>query len=697
MEETKNEPTSSTAEITAQPTTAQREAQQSDDFDWESKKLVTRKYSEEERKRWEELYGESFVTVHDNEIVKGTVVSISDSDVVLNIGFKSDGMVPLSEFRDMENLKVGDVVEVMVVEKENVKGQLILSRKNAKLERAWERIVEAHNNGEVVTGLITSKTKGGLIVDLFGMETFLPGSQIDIKPITDYDQFLNKLMEFKVVKINPQIKNAVVSHKALIESDLEQQRMQIISRLERGQVLEGTVKNITDFGAFIDLGGVDGLLYITDISWGRISHPSEVLQLNQKINVVVLDFDDEKKRISLGRKQLEPHPWDTLSDEYRVGVKVKGKIVNIEDYGAFLEVVPGVEGLIHVSEISWSNTPINAKEHFKLGDEVEALIIHLDRAERKMSLSIKQLTPDPWADIEKKYPVGTRLTGKVRSIVNHGVFVTLEEGITGYVHISDLSWLKRIQHPNEVTKVGEDLEVVVLEINKEERKITLGHKQIEEDPWDTFETIFPVGSEHQATVIKKEDKWATVLLPYGMEAVCPIKHLKKSNGKLAEVDETLTFKVIEFERAQRRITVSHLRYWQDLKEAEKQAQKEKQRDERKQQRQELKKLSSKVEKSTLGELSALKEIKFKIETSGKAQKETKESKKDQGAKEALETEQSKDKKKTEPPAMEASAGAAGPSAENPPAADTTPTSEHSDQTSEAPPPSAEEQQPPPQQ
>lgn len=620
MEENKTEPNiSGLAEHQAAAPAAEAPgtANSNDDFDWESKKHIGRKYSPEEREKLEQLYGQSFVTVNDNEIVKGTVVSISDTDVVLNIGFKSDGMVPLSEFRDMEGLKVGDVVEVMVVEKENAKGQLVLSRKSAKLERAWERIVHAFNSGEVVTGLVTNKTKGGLIVDLFGLETFLPGSQIDIKPITDYDQFLNKLMEFKVVKINPHIKNAVVSHKALIEGDLEQQRMQIISKLERGQVLEGTVKNITDFGAFIDLGGVDGLLYITDISWGRINRPNEVLQLNQKINVVVLDFDDEKKRISLGRKQLEPHPWDNLSPEFQPGVKVKGKIVNIEDYGAFLEVVPGIEGLIHVSEISWSNSLINVKDHFKIGDEVEALIIHLDRAERKMSLSLKQLTPDPWADIENKYPPGTRLTGKVRNITNHGVFVTLEEGITGYVHISDLSWLKRIQHPSEVTKVDSDLEVVVLEINKEERRILLGHKQIEEDPWDTFETIFPVGSEHQATVIKKDDKMATVLLPYGMEAICTIKHLKKANGKTADVDETLPFKVIEFERAQRRIVVSHLRYWQDQKELEKQTQKDKDRDSRKQQRQELKKISNKVEKSTLGELTALQELKSRIEKSAK--------------------------------------------------------------------------------
>ncbi|HYV94974.1 MAG TPA: 30S ribosomal protein S1 [Chitinophagales bacterium] len=594
-----------------------------DDFDWDVSKRNVRKYTSEERSQLEELYSKTFVTVNNQEIIKGTVVSLTNTDVVLNVGFKSDGLVPLSEFRDMPDLKVGEEVEVMVMDKENPKGQLILSRKSAKMERAWERIVAANQSGEVVTGLVTNKTKGGLIVDLFGLETFLPGSQIDVKPITDYDQYVGKMMEFKVVKINPAIKNAVVSHKALIEGDLEEQRMQIISKLEKGQVLEGTIKNITDFGAFIDLGGVDGLLYITDISWGRISHPTDVLKLNQKLNVVVLDFDDEKRRISLGLKQLTPHPWDVLDETLAAGSKVKGKVVNIEDYGAFLEIQPGVEGLIHVSEISWSNAPINAKEYFKLGDEYEAMVVTIDRAERKMSLSLKQLTKDPWSDIETKYPVGSKHKGTVRNINNYGVVVELEDGITGFAHISDLSWVKRIHHPNEITKIGNDLDIVILDINKEERKLSLGHKQVEEDPWDTFETVFPVGSEHQATISKKDDKGAIVLLPYGLEAYAPGKHLRKENGKNAEADETLSFKVIEFDRNTKKIVVSHTRTWEEKVEKEKEVVKDKKRDERKGQREELQKISRKIEKSTLGDLGVLSELKSKFEKgSEEAQDET---------------------------------------------------------------------------
>ena len=584
-----------------------------DDFDWNVSKRNVKTYTQEERNQLEKEYSGTFVTINDNEILKGTVVSMTPTDVVLNVGFKSDGLVPLSEFRDMPDLKVGEEVEVLVVEKENIKGQLILSRKSAKLERAWERIVNSYKTGDIVTGTVTSKTKGGLIVDLFGLETFLPGSQIDVKPITDYDAYVGKMMEFKVVKINEMIKNAVVSHKALIEGDLENQRQEIISKLEKGQILEGTIKNITDFGAFIDLGGLDGLLYITDISWGRINHPSEVLKLNQKLQVVVLDYDEGKKRISLGLKQLTPQPWDILDAAITVGSKVKGKIVNIEDYGAFLEIQPGVEGLIHVSEISWSNTPINSKEYFKLGDEYEAIVVTMDRAERKMSLSLKQLTKDPWSDIEQKYPVGTKTKGVVKNVSSYGVFVELEDGITGFVHISDLSWVKRIHHPNEVTRVGNELEVVVLDINKEERKLSLGHKQVEEDPWDTFETVFPVGSEHQATIIKKDDKGAVVLLPYGLEAFAPAKHLKKENGKPVEMDETLTFKVLEFDRSNKKIIVSHAKVWEDRLEKEKEVVREKKQVERKDQRTELKNINRKVEKSTLGDLGVLSELKSKIE------------------------------------------------------------------------------------
>src|SRR6186713_1926152 len=459
-----------TAPVEAAPPSAH------DDFDWSVDKRNVTSYTKEEKEKYEKVYDSTFVQINDNELIKGIVVGITKTDVVLNIGFKSDGLVSLNEFRDLQNLKVGDEVEVMVIEKEDREGHLNLSRKQARITRAWERIVEIHKTGEIVTGTVTSKTKGGLIVDVFGMETFLPGSQIDVKPVTDYDQFVGKTMEFKVVKINEAIKNAVVSHKALIESDIEAQRAEM-SKLEKGQVLEGTVKNITDFGAFMDLGGLDGLLYITDISWGRINHPTEVLKLDQKIKVVVLDFDDEKKRISLGLKQLTPHPWDVLPENIREGEVVKGKVVNIEDYGAFLEILPGVEGLVHVSEISWASTPINAKEFFKLGEEYEAVVVTLSKDERKMSLSIKQLTEDPWATIETKFPLESRHKGIVKNITPYGVFVELETGIGGMIHISDLSWIKRFNHPSEYTKVGNEIEVVILNIDKDGRKLQLGHKQ----------------------------------------------------------------------------------------------------------------------------------------------------------------------------------------------------------------------------
>ncbi|HEY0750000.1 MAG TPA: 30S ribosomal protein S1, partial [Chitinophagaceae bacterium] len=480
------EATTATSNVPVQEPVAETVAAH-DDFDWSIDKRNVSSYTKEEKEKYDKVYEGTFVQLQDGEMILGTVVGITKTDVVLNIGFKSDGLVSLNEFRDLQGLKVGDEVEVMVVEKEDRDGNLNLSRKQARITRAWERIVEVHKTGEVVTGTVTSKTKGGLIVDVFGMETFLPGSQIDVKPVTDYDQFVGKTMEFKVVKINEAIKNAVVSHKALIESDIEAQRAQIIGKLEKGQVLEGTVKNITDFGAFMDLGGLDGLLYITDISWGRINHPGEVLNLDQKINVVVLDFDDEKKRISLGLKQLTPHPWDVLPETIKEGEVVKGKVVNIEDYGAFLEILPGVEGLVHVSEITWANTPINAKEFFKLGDEHEAKIVTLDKDNRKMSLSIKQLATDPWSDIETKFPEGSRHTGAVKNITPYGVFVELTSGIGGMIHISDLSWLKRFNHPSEYTKVGENIDVIILGIDKENRKLQLGHKQLEEDPWNSLQ------------------------------------------------------------------------------------------------------------------------------------------------------------------------------------------------------------------
>jgi len=511
-----------------------------------------------------------------------------------------------------------------VEQQEDARGQLVLSRRKAKLLRAWERIVDSYENGTVIKGTVISKTKGGLIVDAGGLETFLPGSQIDIKPIIDYDSYVGKTMEFKVVKINEQIKNAVVSHKALIESDLAEQREQIIAGLEKGQVLEGLVKNITDFGAFLDLGGVDGLLYITDISWGRINHPSEVLQLNQKINVVVLDFDENKKRISLGLKQLQPHPWEVLDEEIKEGSVVKGKIVNIEDYGAFLEIQPGVEGLIHVSEVTWSNQPVNAREFFTLGQEHEAKVVTIDREERKMSLSLKQLQKDPWSDIEERYPLESRHSGEVKNLTPYGVFVELEDGIGGMVHISDLSWTKRFNHPSEFTKVGETIEIVILDIDKESRKLSLGHKQIEENPWDTFESVFPVGSYHEATILRRDDRGAIVQLPYGLEAYAPINHIRKEDGNLAEVDESLTVKVIEFNRDDKRILVSHKRYLEDIRrEADEQVKREKTK-ERKQTRAAVKKQQDNVERSTLGDLAELSQIKEQLDTGEGEEQEKKD-------------------------------------------------------------------------
>ncbi|MCX8019896.1 MAG: 30S ribosomal protein S1 [Chitinophagaceae bacterium] len=584
-----------------------------DDFDWTIDKRNVITYSDEEKEKYSKVYEDTFVQFNEGELVMGKVVGITKTDVVLNIGFKSDGLVPLNEFRDMPNLAVGDEVEVMLVEKEDRNGHLNLSRKQARITRAWEKIVEVYKSGEVVTGTVTSKTKGGLIVDVFGMETFLPGSQIDVKPVTDYDQFVGKTMEFKVVKINEAIKNAVVSHKALIESDIEAQRAEIISKLEKGQVLEGTVKNITDFGAFMDLGGVDGLLYITDISWGRISHPSEVLKMDQKLNVVVLDFDDEKKRISLGLKQLTPHPWDILDESIKEGAVVKGKVVNIEDYGAFLEIRPGVEGLVHVSEITWSHAPINAKEFFKLGDEHEAKIVTLDRENRKMSLSIKRLSPDPWSDIENKFSEGSRHTGVVKNITNYGVFVELSPGIGGMIHISDLSWLKRFNHPSEYTKVGNSIDVIILGIDKENRKLQLGHKQLEEDPWNALQDTFAVGTIHEGIVLRKEDKGAIIQLPYGLEGFAPNRHLIKEDGKSVGIEEAEKFMVIEFDRNEKRIVVSHTKIWEQSKAEGAEAAKKEARAEAESTRKALKNVQNKVEKPKLGDLEVLADIKKKLE------------------------------------------------------------------------------------
>ena len=533
---------------------------------------------------------------------------------MVNIGYKSDGIIPMNEFRYNPDIKVGDVVEVFIENQEDKKGQLILSHRKARAARSWDRVNAALENDEIIKGFIKCRTKGGMIVDVFGIEAFLPGSQIDVKPIRDYDIFVGKTMEFKVVKINPEFRNVVVSHKALIEAELEQQKREIIAKLEKGQVLEGTVKNITSYGVFIDLGGVDGLIHITDLSWGRVSHPEEVVQLDQKLNVVILDFDDEKKRIALGLKQLQPHPWDALASEIKVGDKVKGKVVVMADYGAFVEVAPGVEGLIHVSEMSWSQHLRSAQDFMKVGDEVEAVVLTLDREERKMSLGIKQLKQDPWEDIEIKYPVGSKHTAKVRNFTNFGVFVEIEEGVDGLIHISDLSWTKKVKHPSEFTQIGADIEVVVLEIDKDNRRLSLGHKQLEENPWDVFETVFTVGSVHPGTIVELLDKGAVVQLPYGVEGFATPKHLVKEDGSQAKVDEKLDFKVIEFNKDSKRIILSHSRIFEDEAKAEKAEARKAKRAPRKQE--EAPVLSTPVEKTTLGDIEALAALKEKL--SGKA-------------------------------------------------------------------------------
>lgn len=589
-----------------------------DDFDWSVSNRNTVHYTKEEAAQYEIQYTKSLQSITENEVVKGKIHAISESDVILDINFKSDGLIPLSEFRGDGEINVGDMVDVYVEQQEDERGQLVLSRRKAKLLKTWESLVDSYENGTIIKGTVISKTKGGLIVDAGGLETFLPGSQIDIKPIIDYDSYVGKTMEFKVVKINEKIKNAVVSHKALIESDLAEQREHIISSLEKGQVLEGVVKNLTDFGAFMDLGGVDGLLYITDISWGRINHPNEVLELNQKINVVVLDFDENKKRISLGLKQLQSHPWDVLGDEIAEGTTVKGKIVNIEDYGAFLEITPGVEGLIHVSEVTWSNQPINARDYFTLGQMHEAKIVTIDREERKMSLSLKQLTKDPWSDIEERFPLNSRHTGEVKNLTPYGVFVELEDGIGGMVHISDLSWTKRFSHPSEFTKVGNDIEVVILDIDQNSRKLSLGHKQIEENPWDTFQNVFPVGSYHEATLVRRDDKGGTVQMPYGLEAFAPIKHLRKEDGSTANVDETMTFKVIEFNRDDKRILVSHSRYVDDIRREADDVVKQEKVQERKQTQKVVREQQGRMERTTLGDMDVFSQLKQQLSSDAPA-------------------------------------------------------------------------------
>ncbi len=577
-----------------------------EDFDWEAfEKGDTQ--GEKSREELEKTYDKSMGSFKDHEVTEGTVISINKREVVVNIGAKSDGIIPYNEFRYNPDLKVGDTVEVYVESQEDRKGQLVLSHKKARASKSWERVNQALANDEVIKGYIKCRTKGGMIVDVFGIEAFLPGSQIDVKPIRDYDVFVGKTMEFKVVKINQEFKSVVVSHKALIEAELEQQRKEIISHLEKGQVLEGTVKNITPYGVFIDLGGVDGLIHITDLSWGRVNNPADIVQPDQKLNVVILDFDEEKKRIALGLKQLQPHPWDKLDPNLKVGDRVKGKVVVMTDYGAFVEIAPGVEGLIHVSEMSWSQHLRSAQDFMKVGDEVEAQILTLDREERKMSLGIKQLKPDPWENIEEKYPVGSKHTAKVRNFTNFGVFVELEEGVDGLIHISDLSWTKKIKHPSEFTQIGADIDVMVLEIDKENRRLSLSHKQLEENPWDVFETIFKVGSIHEGTITEMLDKGAVISLPYGVEGFATPKHLVKEDGTQAKKDEKLPFKVIEFNKDAKRIILSHSRIFED-----------KQKDENRKahkgnKREEEPMINNTIEKTTLGDISQLAELKAKLE------------------------------------------------------------------------------------
>ena len=563
-------------------------------------------------------YAETLSKVGEKEVVEGTVISMNKREVVVNIGYKSDGIISLNEFRYNPELKVGDKVEVYVETQEDKKGQLTLSHKQARALRSWDRVNEALEKDEIIKGFVKCRTKGGMIVDVFGIEAFLPGSQIDVKPIRDYDVYVGKTMEFKVVKINQEFKNVVVSHKALIEAELEQQKKDIISKLEKGQVLEGTVKNITSYGVFIDLGGVDGLIHITDLSWGRVNHPNEIVTLDQKLNVVILDFDDEKKRIALGLKQLTPHPWDALSADLKVGDTVKGKVVVMADYGAFVEIAPGVEGLIHVSEMSWSQHLRSAQDFMKVGDEVEAVVLTLDRDERKMSLGIKQLKNDPWQNIEEKYAVGTKHKAIVRNFTNFGVFVEIEEGVDGLIHISDLSWTKKVKHPAEFTQIGAPIEVVVLEIDKENRRLSLGHKQLEENPWDVFETIFTVDSVHEGTITEIFDKGAVVALPYGVEGFATPRHLVKEDGSQAKVDEKLEFKVIEFNKAAKRIIVSHSRVFEDAQKSEEKAKKNA---EEKSTKKAVKQVKEKLEKTTLGDITELAALKEQMTADAAAAKE----------------------------------------------------------------------------
>lgn len=604
----------------AKPVKERPQPQVPGEFDWDAVDKRHEKYSSSERSKLEQMYDKTLSSIGDHEVIDGLVVGKNAREVIVNIGFKSDGVIPVSEFRYNPGLKVGDRVEVYVENQEGSSGQLELSHKKARILRSWDRVNDAFEKEEIITGYVKCRTKGGLIVDVFGIEAFLPGSQIDVKPIRDYDIYVDKTMEFKVVKINQEYKNVVVSHKALIEDELEQQKAEIISKLEKGQVLEGTVKNITTYGVFIDLGGVDGLIHITDLSWGRINHPEEIVELDQKIKVVILDFDDSKKRIALGLKQLTPHPWDALDENLKVGDKVKGKVVVIADYGAFIEIAPGVEGLIHVSEMSWSQHLRTAQDFLKVGQEVEAVILTLDREDRKMSLGMKQLIPDPWLNIKERYPVNSKHTATVRNFTTFGIFVEMEEGVDGLIHISDLSWSKKIKHPAEFTKVGETIEVLVLDVDEENRRLSLGHKQLEENPWDVFESIFTVGSVHQGTIIGTSDKGMIVSLPYGVEGFAPNRHLKKEDGSQAKNDETMDFKVIEFSKENKKIILSHSRIHEDAAFVARTAEADEKSSEQKNTKRAVKIINENLERTTLGDLDVLAGLKEDLEKEEKSKK-----------------------------------------------------------------------------
>jgi small subunit ribosomal protein S1 len=604
-----------------------REEMDPANFDWESFEQGAQEYTEKERATLDDMYDDTLNAVQQGEVVKGTVVDITKKEVVVNINYKSEGIVTANEFRYNEDLKIGDKVDVYVESLEDKNGQLDISHKTARMHEAWRKVNQALEEDTIITGNIKCRTKGGLIADVFGLEAFLPGSQIDVKPIRDYDMYVGKNMEFKVVKINHEFKNVVVSHKALIEAELEEQKKQIIGGLEKGQVLEGTVKNITSYGVFIDLGGVDGLIHITDLSWGRISHPEELVELDQKINVVILDFDDDKRRIALGLKQLTDHPWDTLGDDVQVGSKVKGKVVVIADYGAFVEIAPGVEGLVHVSEMSWSQHLRSAQDFLTVGDEIETMVLSIDREERKMSLGIKQLMPDPWASIADKYPVGSKHKATVRNFTNFGIFVELEEGIDGLVHISDLSWSKKIKHPSEFCSIGDEMEVVVLEVDQENRRLSLGHKQLEENPWDVFESVFLDGSTHEGTVTHIENNTATIAMPYGVEAVAPVKHLRKEDGSSVRVDEKADFVVLEFNKNARRIMVSHTRTFEEDPKLNKAKEAAERKATAKAASKAVQNIQKGQERTTLGDLDVLAGLKDEMEKDEKASSAKKKSEK----------------------------------------------------------------------